>query len=142
MRRSSFAAAVLLLTSCAAGQPPSSQPQQAAALRDVDWRAAETVTVRLEDYRFVPDRLNFRHGAPYRLRLENRSTHQHEFTAPAFFGAIAVRNADVVSTARPEIVVDPGQAKELYFVPATPGRYELSCADHDFAGMVGEIAVD
>ena len=126
----SLAAAVLLLAGCASDRATN------------DWARATDVTVRLKDYRFEPRSLAFRRGTPYRLRLENRSTHQHEFTSPAFFGAIAARNPDVVSTARPEIVVDPGQEKDLYFVAVAPGRYELLCADHDFAGMTGEIVIE
>jgi uncharacterized cupredoxin-like copper-binding protein len=146
MPRISLAAALLLLAACAeTGRPatPTAAPSAAKlAPASVDWTAAETVTVGLEDYRFVPNRLSFRRGVPYRLRLENRGTHQHEFTAPGFFGAVAARSTAALSSARPEIVVDPKQVKEFEFVPVTAGRYELSCADHDFAGMVGEITVE
>jgi uncharacterized cupredoxin-like copper-binding protein len=41
-----------------------------------------------------------------------------------------------------EVLVKPGQEKELLFVPRKPGRYELACADHDWDGMVGEITVE
>jgi uncharacterized cupredoxin-like copper-binding protein len=151
MRKIGLAAALMLLAACAgtsrpapptAGAPPAVAPAAKLAPADVDWKAAETVTVGLEDYRFAPDRLRFRRGTPYRLRLENRGTHQHEFTAPAFFGAVAARSTAALSPARPEIVVDPKQVKEFEFVPVTAGRYELFCADHDFAGMVGEITVE
>jgi uncharacterized cupredoxin-like copper-binding protein len=135
MSRSSLVAVTLLLTACAAEAPPSPAAK-------ADWQAAETVTVGLVDYRFVPDRLTFRRGVPYRLRLENRSSHQHEFTSPGFFGAVAARNAEIVSKARPEIVVDPKQAKEFEFVPVAAGSYELGCADHDWAGMVGTIVIE
>src|SRR4051794_34186451 len=112
MRTAGGLAAALLLAGCAAGGTSDARPPRAEA----DWTRAASVAVRLEDYRFVPDALTFRQGMPYRLRLENRSAHQHEFTAPAFFAAIAVRDPGIVSAARPEIVVDPGQDKELYFV--------------------------
>ena len=28
------------------------------------------------------------------------------------------------------------------FVPQKPGRYALTCADHDWAGMIGEITIE
>jgi uncharacterized cupredoxin-like copper-binding protein len=139
MLRFSLATALLLLAGCAGptGGAPAAKPAA-----NVDWGAAETVTVALEDYRFAPDRLSFRRGVPYRLRLENRGRHQHEFTAPEFFHAVAARSTAALSPARPEIVIDPKEVKEFEFVPVTAGRYALSCADHDFAGMVGEITVE
>lgn len=40
----------------------------------IDWSKAEMVSVRLIDDRFVPDKLRFRVGTLYRLRLENAGT--------------------------------------------------------------------
>jgi uncharacterized cupredoxin-like copper-binding protein len=39
-------------------------------------------------------------------------------------------------------VVQPGQAKDFYFVPKTAGRFSLICGDHDWAGMTGGITVE
>ncbi len=66
----------------------------------------------------------------------------HEFTAPEFFKAIDVMNADALEPEANGMVLQPGQQKDLYFVPRKPGRYGLTCADHDWDGMVGEIAVE
>jgi len=30
---------------------------------------------------------------------------------------------------------------DIDFIPRRPGRFELRCADHDWAGMMGEIIV-
>ncbi len=35
----------------------------------------------------------------------------------------------------------PGEAKDLYFVPRQSGKFPLICADHDWAGMTGDITV-
>src|SRR5579864_8537950 len=99
------------------------------------------VTVVLSDYRFSPDRLVFRRGAAYRLRLENRGKELHEFTAPGFFQAISVRTPGMLASGG-DIVLQPGERKELQFVASSPGRYPLSCADHDWAGMTGEIVIE
>jgi uncharacterized cupredoxin-like copper-binding protein len=102
---------------------------------------AELVTVQLVDDRFLPDRLTFRRGVLYRLRLENNGKEMHEFTAPEFFAAIEVKNPDVLEPGLPEILLHPKTRKELYFIARRPGQYPLRCADHDWDGMVGEIDV-
>jgi plastocyanin len=40
------------------------------------------------------------------------------------------------------VVLQPKQQKDIFFVPRQPGRYALSCADHDWEGMVGDITVE
>jgi uncharacterized cupredoxin-like copper-binding protein len=47
----------------------------------------------------------------------------------------------VLNADRTEIVVHPGEAKDLRFVGKKAGRYPLRCADHDWAGMTGDIIV-
>ena len=102
----------------------------------------QLVTVGLVDDTFVPDKLVFKVGQPYRLRLENRGREMHEFTAPEFLKTVEVRNPEVLEQAGNEVLVQPGKAKELVFVPRKRGRYPLTCADHDWDGMVGEISVE
>jgi uncharacterized cupredoxin-like copper-binding protein len=103
--------------------------------------AVETVELAMSEYRFSPDRLLFRHGVRYRLVLENRGAELHEFTAPEFLTAIALDNPDTLAPGGKEVVVRPGERKELRFVAVRPGRYAMRCADHDWAGMVGEIVI-
>ena len=90
----------------------------------------------------MPEKLTFRRGVPYRLRLENRGTEMHEFTAPEFLKTVDVRNPEVLEQAGNEVLVHPKDQKELYFVANKPGRYPLICADHDWDGMIGEITVE
>jgi len=114
----------------------------ALAADAVDWSKAVAVTVSLVDERFVPDKLVFKHGVPYRLRLENTGHHMHEFTAPEFLKAVTVRNPEVLVEAKNEVLLQPGEHKELYFVAPAPGKFELTCADHDWDGMTGNITVE
>ncbi|HWI35917.1 MAG TPA: cupredoxin domain-containing protein [Burkholderiales bacterium] len=102
----------------------------------------EPVAVQLVEDRFVPDRLVFRHDVEYRLELRNDGKEMHEFTAPEFLKAVEVRNPEVLERAAPEVLLQPGERKELRFVARQPGRYPLTCADHDWDGMVGEIVVE
>ena len=75
------------------------------------------------------------------LQVENRGTETHEFTAPSFFASAKIGNPAVLDADRTEIVVQPGETKDLRFVATKPGRYDLRCADHDWAGMTGSITV-
>ena len=114
----------------------------AAHAADVDWVAAQVVTVQLIDDKFVPDRLSFKQGSAYRLRLQNQGKEVHEFTAAGFIKTLEIGNREVLEEGEREVLVKPGQEKELLFVPRKAGRYELACADHDWDGMVGEITVE
>jgi len=107
-----------------------------------DWSKAETVTVRMLDDRFVPDRLTFRHGVAYRLHLENDGRILHEFTAPDFLAAVEKKNPEVIGSYGTEIVLEPGESKDLYFVAPAAATYKLICSDHEWDGMIGEIVVE
>jgi len=109
---------------------------------ETDWSQAERVTVVAIEYRFEPNRLEFHRGVAYRLHLENAGKEMHEFTAPAFFKAVDIRNPDALNPDRTELAVQPGEQKDLYFVARDPGHYSLVCADHDWAGMTGDITIE
>jgi uncharacterized cupredoxin-like copper-binding protein len=114
----------------------------AAAQPGIDWSQAKPMTVLMVDDSFVPDRLNLLHGVPYRLHMENHGKDLHEFTAPEFLANATVRDPDVLANAGAEVVVHPGQMVDVFLVPMKAGKYRLTCADHDWDGMVGEIVVD
>jgi uncharacterized cupredoxin-like copper-binding protein len=99
------------------------------------------IDVAMVDYRFSPDHLNLEHGVHYRLHLENRGKETHEFTAPVFFAAAKLDNAEALNRERTEVVVQPGESKDIFLTPGAPGAYDLRCGDHDWAGMTGGITV-
>jgi uncharacterized cupredoxin-like copper-binding protein len=99
------------------------------------------VDVGMVDYRFSPDHLSLEHGIHYRLHLENRGKEIHEFTAPTFFAAAKLENPEALNREHTEVVVQPGESKDVFFRPGAPGAYDLRCGDHDWAGMVGGITV-
>ena len=101
-------------------------------------RVVSVVTV---DDRFVPARLVLKRGVAYRLHIENHGTDTHEFHARAFFASVKLANPDALNADRTEIVVNPGEAKDLRFVPTKAGHYPLRCPDHDWDGMTGTITV-
>ena len=112
-----------------------------ASARATDWSKARTLTVVTVEYAFEPKTLRFRRGVVYRLHLDNQGKETHEFTAPDFFKAIDMRDTAVVNADRTEIVIQPGEQKDLVFVARQPGSYKLTCSDHDWAGMVGSIKI-
>jgi uncharacterized cupredoxin-like copper-binding protein len=117
---------------------PASLPKAVLA---TDWTKAQTVTVVAVEYAFKPKDLTFRQGVAYRLHLDNQGKETHEFTAPEFFKAIQMRDPKVVNADLTEIVIQPGEKKDLFFVAKQPGSYKLKCSDHDWAGMVGGITI-
>ena len=106
-----------------------------------DWSTAQKITVAMVEYAFQPASLTFHQGVAYRLRLDNKGKETHEFTAPEFFKAIDMRDPKVLNADRTEIVVQPGQHRNFYFVAKQTGSFKLRCADHDWAGMVGDITI-
>jgi plastocyanin len=112
-----------------------------AAAPAVDWSSAQRVDVVMNDYRFVPDRLTFQRGTAYRIHFVNEGKELHEFTAPAFFAATTMRDRRMLTNDGTEVVVPAGGSIDIDLIPERIGRYELICADHDWAGMVGEISV-
>lgn len=113
-----------------------------SAVAAPDWSKAELVTVGMVEYRFIPDHLSFRHGTAYRLHLRNDGSELHEFTAPEFLKAIEIGNPEALGGYGKEVVLQPHEEKDLYFVARQPGHYKLICADHDWAGMTGEIVIE
>ena len=100
-----------------------------------------TMNVTMVDYKFMPDHLTFQHDVHYRLHLENHGKETHEFTAPIFFATAKIDNPDMLNHERTEIVMQPGESKDVFLTPGKPGTYDLRCADHDWNGMVGGIVV-
>jgi uncharacterized cupredoxin-like copper-binding protein len=99
------------------------------------------VTVVMADYHFEPNHLTFQHDVHYQLHLENHGKETHEFTAPVFFATAEIDNPGILNRERSEILLQPGDTKDLFLTPHTPGTYDLRCADHDWYGMVGGITV-
>jgi uncharacterized cupredoxin-like copper-binding protein len=114
----------------------------APAVKAMDGAQALPVTVVATEYHFAPDKLSFKRSLTYRLHIENHGKELHEFNAPDFFKSIELGDPAVLNPDRTEILVHPGEAKDLTFVALKAGHYRLICSDHDWAGMTGEITVE
>jgi uncharacterized cupredoxin-like copper-binding protein len=106
------------------------------------WSEAQPMTVVMVDNRFEPDHLTFHAGQPYALRLENHGKEMHEFTAPAFWKAATVKDKTLLANGGTDVVVQAGHSVDILLIAPPKGHYNLICADHDWDGMVGSIAVD
>jgi plastocyanin len=102
----------------------------------------QTVNLTMIEYRFIPDHLIFEHDVHFRLHLENHGKETHELTAPTFFATSDIDNPEALNHERTEIVMQPGETKDIFLTAHRPGTYDLLCADHDWAGMVGGITVE
>jgi uncharacterized cupredoxin-like copper-binding protein len=101
-----------------------------------------TLDLFMVDYRFIPTHLTFQHDVHYRLHMENHGKETHEVTAPVFFASANIDNPDVLNREHTEVVLQPGEVKDMFLTPHKPGTYDLRCSDHDWNGMVGGITVD
>ena len=106
------------------------------------WSQPTPLTVVMVDNRFEPDHITFQARKAYALQLENRGKDMHEFTAPAFLKAATVRDKRLLSNGGTDIVVQPGQTVRITLIAPAKGHYDLTCADHDWDGMIGSITVD
>ncbi|MGA8820272.1 MAG: cupredoxin domain-containing protein [Xanthobacteraceae bacterium] len=117
----------------------------AAALAGVALMSAAPAPVKIDvvmvDYEFRPNHLTFERGVHYQIHLENHGEETHEFTAPVFFATAKIDNPDILNREQAEVLMQPGDKKDLFLTPTKPGTYDLRCADHDWYGMVGGITV-
>ena len=104
---------------------------------------AETVAVGLSSFDFTPRTIRLRAGVPVVLRLENRGSGGHDFSAPAFFAAARLDRASAAFVRRGSVEVPSRSTREVKLTPAR-GRYRLRCTHmfHSALGMRGEIVVE
>jgi uncharacterized cupredoxin-like copper-binding protein len=107
---------------------------------------SDTKTITLDlfmvDYKFIPNHLTFHQDMRYRLHMENHGKETHEVTAPVFFAAAKLDNPEVLNREHTEVVLQPGETKDLLFTAPKAGTYDLRCSDHDWNGMIGGITVE
>ena len=104
---------------------------------------APAVEVKLVDFKFIPPTINLRAGKPIILRLLNGAEQDHEFAAPQFFAAAAIREGDAKRINKEgEAEVAAGGNVDIGLVPKA-GTYHLQCnkPGHAQAGMQGSIVV-
>ena len=117
-------------------------------VKTADWSKMETVTVKLNEYKFIPSTLTFKLGTPYKLQIVNDGKEKHYFVSESFFKAIATRkvqstDGEIKAPYFSAIEVFPGRSIDLYFIPVKSGNYGLKCTiqGHEEFGMFGNIII-
>ena len=75
------------------------------------------------------------------MHLVNKGRQTDEFAARVLFATAKIDNPDVLNREHTEILMQPGETKDLFLTHGAPGTYDLRCSDHDWDGMVGGITV-
>jgi len=119
--------------------------------KKTNWDEMITVTAGLKEFGYVPEKMVFKAGHPYKLELINIGKEKHYFTAPEFFRAIASRKvqADKIGEVKApyflaiELLPGGGQL-DLYFVPVKKGTYKVYCTreGHRKKGMEGTLVIE
>lgn len=95
---------------------------------------AFTGEIVLEDFRFVPNRIDAQVGVPLRVRLTNRGTDRHDLN----FESIHMPGLGGV-----ESILEPGESRIITLTFDEPGSHRFSCTlpGHAAAGMTGAAFV-
>lgn len=136
----------LFLAAACSSDPsrPLTQPADSAeVLEMVDWNNAPIVTVTLSDHDFTPDEIALKARQPYRLRLVNKGSGGHDFTAPDFFSAAAIAASDQSLAPEGKVALAKGDSREIRLVPLVPGEYRVVCTHfmHAAMGMKARVTV-
>ncbi|MBI4969075.1 MAG: hypothetical protein HZC25_13245 [Rhodospirillales bacterium] len=140
--------AVLLLAGSAMAAP-SESVRIGRELDAIDWSRAKVIRFELDEMTFHPDRVVFKAGQPYRLRIENAGEKRHNLMSPAFFAAIlqhSLKGGGLLVQNPKDAKIDllSGQVAEFHFLAKTKGHYPIYCSvdDHRARGMEGEFIIE
>ena len=106
-------------------------------------QAPAVINVQLSNFKFTPRTIVLDHGRAYVLRLHNRSSGGHDFTASDFFAAASIAPNDRRWVTEGEVEVPPRQLREIHLTAPAAGNYKLKCSHtfHKSFGMSGHIVV-
>jgi len=150
-----FLTSILVLAACTGGEDGFIEPtgdqlvQISESIAAVDWSTVEERALDLDEFSFSPSDMAFKMNQPYELTLTNKGDIAHNFVAPAFFGAIAVKglvfaDGEANMPLLESIALDVGETNVLIFVPLQKGSFPLVCDKplHETFGMKGTIAIE
>lgn len=115
----------------------------APATLGVESGAPKRVEVILADFSYSPQTIRLRSNEQVVLRLTNRGSGGHNFSAPEFFAKARLDPASAALLSKGKVEVGKGASVDLTLTPAA-GRYKLKCTHflHSGFGMKGEIIVE
>lgn len=93
-----------------------------------------SVTIVLEDFHFVPNRIDVKVGVPLTVRLTNRGSERHDLN----FESIHMPGLRGV-----ESILEPGETRTITLQFDAPGSHTFICTlpGHAAAGMTGAAYV-
>jgi plastocyanin len=100
------------------------------------------VTVTMENFRFEPNAIQLKAGAPTILHLVNTAAGGHSFSAPQFFASAKLAPASRALVHDGTVDIPKHSAVDITLTPAA-GQYPLKCTHtlHAAFGMKGAIVV-
>jgi len=118
----------------------------AIPLVTVNQAAAQTATpisITLSTYAFTPSTLTLKAGTTYHMLFVNSGSKDHNFSAPAFFAAVAVAPEDKAKIEKGQVALEGGQSLDITITPDHPGTFPVECTHfmHKMMGMHGSIVV-
>jgi len=118
----------------------------AIPLVTVNQAAAQTATpisITLSTYAFTPSTLTLKAGTTYHMLFVNSGSKDHNFSAPAFFAAVAVAPEDRAKVEKGQVALEGGQSLDITITPDHPGTFPVECTHfmHKMMGMHGSIVV-
>ena len=133
----------MFLLAAAALAAPALAPALAQSAGPAPRVRPQPITIAMTDDGFVPRRFVVRGGAPYVLRIVNRSGKGHNFTQNAFFANADVAPEDRRAANGGQISLHPGESATIHLLaPDTRpgGTYEfvstvLGDAGKDYKGV-------
>ncbi|MDO8483458.1 MAG: cupredoxin domain-containing protein, partial [Candidatus Limnocylindrales bacterium] len=69
----------------------------AALVSAADWDTKKELTIELSEFAFTPKEFSLTAGQPYVIKVIDKGSVKHEFTAEDFFGSVAFRKAEDAS---------------------------------------------
>lgn len=116
----------------------------------IEWEAAETVSILLEDNVFTPDEVVLKANQPYKLVLTNvsdRATHDLvdlDFFHSVVFKEIIIGGVVINTPHMHTLELKPNTSANLYLVPIKTADYEIYCSvpGHRDDGMEGFIVIE
>lgn len=123
---------VLVLTASLLASPSEALAQTATPL-----------AITLSSYAFAPSTLNLHTGTTYQLHFTNSSSKDHNFSAPAFFGAAQIAPEDQAKVQKGSVELAGGQSVDITVTPSQAGTFPVECTHfmHKTMGMHGDIVV-
>jgi uncharacterized cupredoxin-like copper-binding protein len=147
--KTSLALLTLLVATTAHSHSKSEDKTYDLLTTDVDWTAAEVVSVLLEDNSFSPEDVELKLHQPYKLVLTNVSDRaKHDLVDLHFFHAVVLKEVVVggivVNTHHiHSLELKPNSSSTLYLVPVKVGENDIYCSieGHREDGMEGYITI-